>query len=125
MKLIRLKELRKGARMSQQELADRMSVSRSAVAMWERGTEPSNEMLQSLADCFGVSVDFLLGRDGAAPSDGRSVEVDDEELWEIREELRRRPEMRVLFSATKKATKEDLLRAIKIIEALKEDSGNE
>ena len=31
--------------------------------MWERGTEPSNEMLKSLANIFDVSVDYLLGRE--------------------------------------------------------------
>lgn len=39
-----------------------MGVSRSAVAMWESGTEPGNDMLQRLADHFNVTVDYLLGR---------------------------------------------------------------
>ena len=60
--MFRLKELRTQAGLSQQELSNKLSVSRSAVAMWERGTEPSNDMLQAIADYFDVSVDYLLGR---------------------------------------------------------------
>lgn len=58
----RIKELRKSVNMNQQSLADYLNVSRSTVAMWERGTEPGNEMLLTLADYFGVTVDYLLGR---------------------------------------------------------------
>ena len=56
----RLKELRKLRNINQQELADQMSVSRSSVAMWEKGTDPGKEMLQKLAEYFDVSVDYLL-----------------------------------------------------------------
>ena len=31
--------------------------------------------------------------------------------------------MKILFSVTKKATKEDIIKAVKIIEALKDDEG--
>lgn len=98
-----------------------MMVSRSAVAMWERGTEPNNDTLQALADYFNVSVDYLIGRN-ETPAANQSD--DDADLWDLREELRRRPELHVLFSATRKATKEDLLTAIKIIEALRDESNN-
>ncbi len=40
---------------------------------------------------------------------------------ELLEELKERPEMRTLFSVSRKATKEDILKAVKIIEALKGD----
>ncbi len=105
---------------SQQVLADEMRVSRSTVAMWERGTEPSNEMLQKLAEYFNITVDYLLGRD--EPTDAEPVYTqDDPEFWELREQLRRRPEMRTLFSVSKNATSADLKKAIKIIETLKGD----
>ena len=59
---MRIKELRKKKGVSQQVLADSVGISRSAVAMWEKGTEPSNEMLSVLADYFGVTIDYLLDR---------------------------------------------------------------
>ena len=43
----------------------------------------------------------------------------DDEVREIVDSLRTRPEMKILFSASKKATKEDILKTVKIIEALR------
>lgn len=61
---MKLKDLRKQKNMSQQKLADMLGVSRSTVAMWEISTnEPDNDTLSRLADLFGVTVDYLLGRD--------------------------------------------------------------
>ena len=42
---------------------------------------------------------------------------DDPELTEYLEELRTRPEMKMLFSLTSKATKADVEKAVKIVEA--------
>lgn len=47
--------------MTQEQVADRLSVSRQAVSKWENGTaEPSTANLLALAELFGVSVDALL-----------------------------------------------------------------
>ena len=43
----------------------------------------------------------------------------DDEVREIVDSLRTRPEMKILFSASKKATKEDIMKTVKIIEALR------
>ena len=58
----RLKELRKQKGLTQQELADEISVSKITVLRWEneeRQIKP--EKAQQLADYFGVSVGYLLG----------------------------------------------------------------
>lgn len=56
--------LRKRAGLSQQELADRLDVSRSLVGMYESGQRmPSYEMLEALADIFNVNIDFLTGHE--------------------------------------------------------------
>lgn len=61
---MRLQELRKKRGISQQQLANRLRVSRSTVAMWEsHKNSPDPNALISLADFFDVSVDYLLGRD--------------------------------------------------------------
>lgn len=60
---MRLSELRKKKNITQKELAEHLRVSRSAVAMWETGaSEPDNKTLDSIANYFDVSVDYLLGR---------------------------------------------------------------
>lgn len=59
-----LRTLRNAKNYSQQKLANIIGVSRSTIAMWETGaSQPDNDTLKRLADLFGVSVDYLLGRD--------------------------------------------------------------
>lgn len=59
----RLAALRKEKALSQAEMARRLSMGQSTIAMYERNKRrPDPETLQRLADFFDVSVDFLLGR---------------------------------------------------------------
>ena len=58
-----LKNLRMEKNMSQQELADIVGKTQQAVYLWEKGeNEPGIESLILIADFFGVTTDFLLGR---------------------------------------------------------------
>ncbi len=60
-----IKELRKNKKISQEQLAQILNVSTSAVGQYETGIrKPSYRVLNKAADYFGVSVDFLLGRNG-------------------------------------------------------------
>ena len=55
-------ELRTKHGMSQEELADRVFVTRQAVSRWETGeTVPSTETLKLLSKLFNVSINTLLG----------------------------------------------------------------
>lgn len=57
----RIALLRKSLGLSQQELANRLGVSASAVGMYEQGRrEPPCALICELAALFGVSTDFLL-----------------------------------------------------------------
>lgn len=57
----KLKQLRVEKGLTQQELADRLYISRSAVAKWEQGRGyPSLEMLENLSGIFDLSIDDLL-----------------------------------------------------------------
>ena len=60
----KLKTARKEAGLSQEQFAEKMSVSRSAVAKWEsdRGM-PDISNLKVMAQLLGVSVDYLLDED--------------------------------------------------------------
>ena len=65
----RLRTLRKQAGMTQQEVAERLNIHRTAYTKYETsGITPDVEGLQVLATLFGVSVDYLLGSDTAAVS---------------------------------------------------------
>ena len=60
---LRIKELRKANKLTQKQLAKKLNVDCSAVTKWETGkANPDFEKQQFLADFFGVSVDYLLGR---------------------------------------------------------------
>ena len=63
MKGSRLKELREKKGLKQEELALALSVSPSAIGMYERDyREPSDELLIKIADFFNVTTDYLLGK---------------------------------------------------------------
>lgn len=76
------------------------------------------ETAQKIASYFGVSVGYLLGEE-EKKSLSPAVTTEDEELMEYLEELKTRPEMRMLFSLSKNASKEDVEDAVRIIEALR------
>lgn len=58
----KIKGLRKQARLSQEQLAERLHVSRQAITKWETGAGvPDVENLQALSALFRVSLDELLG----------------------------------------------------------------
>lgn len=62
--MLRLKELRKSRKITQEKLAEKLGLARSTITMYETGgSEPDLETLKALADFFDVTVDYLLGKD--------------------------------------------------------------
>jgi len=60
-----LKKLREDENLTQEQLALKLNVSRSAIAKWEQGKGmPSLDLLKSLALFFHTSIDALLGEEG-------------------------------------------------------------
>ena len=58
----RLRLLRDSRGLTQQQLADMLSISKSSVNMYERGErEPGFETMESIADLFNVDMNYLLG----------------------------------------------------------------
>lgn len=58
----RIKELRNARKMTQNEFADRINVTKSTVSAYENGTRlPSYDVLIKIARLFKVSTDNLLG----------------------------------------------------------------
>lgn len=73
----RLKELRKAAKLTQAELAGKISSAQTTIAGWESGArEPDFEMVDRLADFFGVTTDYLIGReDTSDPARKKGVRI--------------------------------------------------
>lgn len=88
----KIKSLRKARRLTQEQLAELLSVSSQAVSKWETGlSSPNLDMLPRLAAFFRTSVDDLLDFD--------RQRVDEEVSWlvEASVPLRREPEKAEAF----------------------------
>lgn len=61
---MRIKELREQFSLSQERLALEIQTSQRNIGRWENGeNEPTYSQLIKLADFFGCSVDYLIGRE--------------------------------------------------------------
>ena len=58
----KIKKLRKEKNITQEKLALIIGVERSSIGKYETGTMPSMEILSIMADYFGVTIDYLLGK---------------------------------------------------------------
>ena len=84
----RLAALRQDEGLNQEELAERLGVSRQAVSKWERGeSTPDITNLVALSELYGVSIDYLAKGCGATatvqPEEGVAP---DEDAWPVAEE---------------------------------------
>lgn len=113
-----IKRLRTDNDLTQLEFGRIAGVSDKAVSTWEAGLkEPRMGAIKRIAAHFGLSINDLVGDNIDA------VPYVTDELNEYLELLKNRPECRMLFSLTKDATKEEVEKAVAIIEALRKTEG--
>jgi transcriptional regulator with XRE-family HTH domain len=99
----------KSKKITQKALCAYIGAPETAVCEWKAGRNSSyTKYLPQIAEFLDVPIDYLLGKETQG----------DTELSEYLEHLRTRSEMRMLFSLTKDATKEEVERAVKVIEAM-------
>lgn len=112
----RLRELRTKKELSQQQLATALGISKSAISMYEIGErEPDFETLEAIADFFNVDMNYLLG------DDNKSTYYLDPEAAQIAQEVQARPELKVLFDASRNVSTDDLKFVIDMIDRLRKD----
>ena len=71
-----IKTLRRNSNMTQEKLAEILSISPQAVSRWETNIAmPDISLLPPIANLFGVTTDFLLGMD-TYQKDLRKTEFD-------------------------------------------------
>lgn len=113
----RIKQLREDKGLTQEELAKALGIARPTLASWEIGRrEPDFETTTKIADFFGVSVDYLLGRTDDPRSLKEKVfdptyeptEVDLEELLQI-------ADIRFMGEKLAKQDKDKLLQIARIL----------
>lgn len=86
----RLKELRLQHGMTQTQVGDVIGVSCVTIGRYEAGErEPSNAKISALADYFGVSIDYLMGRDES--KDEKDPSINELRRQEILEALSQEP----------------------------------
>lgn len=109
-----IKRIREAHELSQDDLGKIAGVTGKAVSTWENGTkQPRMGAIQKMADHFGIQKSDII-----EDNDGSALINNDPELTAYLEELKNRKEMRMLFSLAAGATKEDVEKSVKIIEAL-------
>lgn len=75
-------QCRKRSGLSQEELAERLGVSRQAVSKWELGTaQPELDKLRLLAKTFGVSTDWLLDDAQEMPQPSQPMQPVPQHSW--------------------------------------------
>lgn len=86
-----IKNLRTAKNLSQDELAEKLYISRQAVSKWENGeATPDIDKLVQLAEIFGVSLDYLVL--GKEPEKEILVEQRGKmNVWEYLNEESKRP----------------------------------
>ena len=63
MQIQRIRDLREDNDLTQQQVADKLFITRSAYSNYENGSRAFPlDILSKLADIYGTSVDYLIGR---------------------------------------------------------------
>lgn len=102
------KELRVKSGLTQQEMADKLKISRSSIGMYENGErEPSFELLEAIADYFNVDMNYLLGKKELSEHIPQGYYLN-EDAREMAQFMYENPEYKVLFDASRKVKKEDI-----------------
>ena len=74
-------KLRKAAGWSQEDLAEKLDISRQAISRWENGTAlPDANNIRQLSKLFHVTADYLLNEDYTSDNDIPCLKEVNEEL---------------------------------------------
>lgn len=130
-----IKQYRDEHGMSQREFAASSGLTNGYISMLENdknpktgaGIKPTLSTYKAVSNATGVSVSSLM----SLVDDDVSLEEPirygdlsaDKDVSDLLDALRTRPEMRMLFSVSKDASKEDIEKAVAIIEALRKTEG--
>ena len=115
----RLKNIMKERKITQTELAKRTGIRQSSISDWLNDRyEPKQDKVYIIAKALNVSPAWLLGYDEPSTNQTEGYYVDPETA-EFAEYRRTRPEARLLFSASRGISKEDMEKAVEYIELLK------
>lgn len=127
---LKLKKYREQCGLSVKDVQQKLalmgfSISDKTIYGYESGhRQPDADTLMAMCVIYGI--DDVFSAFGYKDTD-EEEDIDEsyegnDEVWRLRDELRTRPEMQVLFSLSKKATKEDIEIVTDILKSLQKDS---
>ncbi len=106
-----------------------LKVTKSMISRWENNlAQPTNKYVAAYAQYFNLDLNNLIGvKARNRLAHGTEEWYADPEVAQYAEELRTNPNMRILFSAAKNISKEDMEKAVEFITFLKskEQSDND
>ena len=117
------KKLRIKSGLTQQQMAEKLGLSRSTIGMYENGErEPSFETLEDIADLFNVDMNYLIGKK-------ESTEIIPDSYYlnpaarDMAQFLFENPEYKVLFDASRKVKPEDIQFVKEMIDRMSNQNG--
>ena len=115
----RIKQKRNELGMTLEDVAKISGVSRQTIQRYESGVISNipSDRIESIAKSLCVSPAYLMGWDEEEKEKDNAYYLDPEAA-QIAQEMYERPEMRVLFDASRKATKEDIEQVAEILKKL-------
>ena len=126
----RIRDLRDRRGFKQQELANKVGISRQVLSNWERGYTPiDTDGVLKLAKIFEVSTEYILhGREDDLISPAKQIAFaleGDEELLDFFDELSNREDLILLFKQVKPLKPEVVKRIIRYIKIVEDEEANE
>ena len=115
----KIKKLREAKGMTLEELGDKVGVGKSTVRKWEKGiiANMRRDKIAKVAKALNVSPSYLMGWE--------ELEEEKEEEYyldpcatKLAQEVYKRPELKVLFDASRHASKEDIEQVADLLKKL-------
>lgn len=118
--MIRLRELRAQKGLTMKQVGTAMGLAESTISLYETGKrQPDYETLGRFADYFGVSVDYLLGREESPAPETRDGS-EDREIREYLQMIKDDSKLRMMFDLAKDASLEEIKATVAFLKALRE-----
>lgn len=127
---MRIRKARKSKGWLQQELADRVGVTRQIASNWERGyTPPDTDGVAKIATALNMSVEFLLyGTEMETDSSIKKIALaieDDKDLLAFFNDLSKREDLKLLFNQVRPLKNDAIKRIVKYIQLVEQEEDRE
>lgn len=114
-----LKKARKAKGLTQDDVAQALGTKNTTVSNWENGvSRPDVDTLVSLCRLYGISPNDILEYYNDDLLDAEQHYYLDPEAAEIAQEVQQRPELKILFDASRKVSADDLKFIVDMIDRM-------